>query len=324
MKKVLIIGGFVVIILISSLLIINNKPNKKLEEQPNEEKPNEILEKYEFNFDDYVLTESDRIYLDESYELYKSVVDSILKGEKIKEVENILDYQKIFNILNNRCPFFYLVKDMTYNEKDKTINIVYKNDTEKHLKLISDFKNMVKQIMEYNIKYGDSNTDIAMSLYKYTSTSINYDSIKYNSVYPALMNKKGNDINYALTYQYLLLQAGIESYIVHGTTLALQKHFWVMVKLGGNYYHMDPYLEKTETAGYGLYYFGMNDEKRLESVNNEFNKEVGEWEVRHLPQCSSEVFNDFRNKILWTNDRKNNRLELINNDTGTSYWNKID
>lgn len=318
MKKILVIFITLITVLFISLLMLNNNYDV-----PVEEPPVQVLEEYNFIFNNYALLENDIKYLGESHEIYKEIVDSILKGEEKKQVENILEYQKIFNILNIRCPFFYLVEDMTYNEKDNTINIIYKNDIDIHLKLINEFKNMVKEIMEYNIKYNDSDIDIAMSLYKYISTSINYDSKSDNSIYYSIMSKKGSDINYASVYQYLLLQANIDSYMIYGTTLALQEHNWLIVKLNDNYYHMDPFFEKNETAGYGLYYFGMNDQRRLESVNNEFNKNIGEWEDSNLKECNSKIFDDFKNKILWSNDRKNNRIELINNNTGTSYFNKI-
>lgn len=58
-----------------------------------------------------------------------------------------------------------------------------------------------------------------------------------DTVYGALVKKKALCEGYAKAFSYLCCLAGIENVIVTGETYV--KHMWNMVKLGGNWYHVD-------------------------------------------------------------------------------------
>lgn len=65
-----------------------------------------------------------------------------------------------------------------------------------------------------------------------------------DTIYGTLVRKKALCEGYAKTFSYLCNLAGIENTIVTGKTYVA--HMWNMVKLGGNWYHVDVTWDKSE------------------------------------------------------------------------------
>lgn len=72
-----------------------------------------------------------------------------------------------------------------------------------------------------------------------------------DTIYGALVNKKALCEGYAKAFSYLCNLAGIENAIVTGETSV--PHMWNMVKLGGNWYHVDVTWDNPDDALHETY-----------------------------------------------------------------------
>ena len=85
-----------------------------------------------------------------------------------------------------------------------------------------------------------------------------------NTVYGALVAGQAQCEGYALAYEYLCRKAGIECFTVTGTSPGGNAHAWNMVKLDGQWYHVDctwddPILTPEDREFIRYYYFLVND-----------------------------------------------------------------
>jgi hypothetical protein len=104
--------------------------------------------------------------------------------------------------------------------------------------------------------------DVALRIYELLAEEMDYDSIALErqerweaelrrlkqvetvpddlrSIYGALVQKKSVCAGYAVAYQYLLQKLGIECLYVRGNCTSGGAHAWNIVKLEGQYYHVD-------------------------------------------------------------------------------------
>ena len=106
-----------------------------------------------------------------------------------------------------------------------------------------------------------------------------------------MTTKTGICCELAKTYSYLLLQLGVEA-----TTVTGDKHEWSLIKIGENYYHVDPTWVLEDW--YALKYFLMTDEQRHDQ--GRFDKEkfvyVGEYFPEEIPDYSA---NDDSFRPMW-------------------------
>lgn len=77
------------------------------------------------------------------------------------------------------------------------------------------------------------------------------EDIYGNTIYGALVRKKALCEGYAKSFSYLCNKAGIENIIVTGSTDTA--HMWNMVKIDGNWYHIDVTWDKPEGSLAELY-----------------------------------------------------------------------
>lgn len=77
------------------------------------------------------------------------------------------------------------------------------------------------------------------------------EDIYGNTIYGALVKKKALCEGYAKSFSYLCNKAGIENIIVTGSTDTA--HMWNMVKIDGNWYHIDVTWDKPEGSLAELY-----------------------------------------------------------------------
>lgn len=116
------------------------------------------------------------------------------------------------------------------------------------------------------------------------------------TAYGALVNGHGVCQGYAEAMRLLCHQAGIDSLLVTGRVLARgqwQNHTWNMVKIGGNYYHLDAAWDDPLVKGSGkphYTYFMLNDKELIRDHH---------WDRTAYPACTADTYNYFVvNKLL--------------------------
>ncbi len=127
------------------------------------------------------------------------------------------------------------------------------------------------------VKDMDTEYEKALALYDMLQTYIEYaydsldpqitsseDMMAY-SAYGAIVNGKAVCEGYAEAYQYLLQRLGIECYIVTGDSINGGAHEWNLIKIDGNYYHIDLTWDDADVLGKLWHnYFNITTQRILE------------------------------------------------------------
>ena len=132
----------------------------------------------------------------------------------------------------------------------------------------------VKEFVENNIDFNDSNLEKVSKIYNYISNNVKYNKnigdIKY-SAYSAYENKSAICQGYSTLLYKMLKEADIENVrIIRSST-----HSWNIVKIGDMYYHLDATWEATtkKKGDYNYFLKGSNEIKKLNShrIYSEYN-----------------------------------------------------
>lgn len=145
-------------------------------------------------------------------------------NENNEEVVIVDNYNKLSSVFKNNIKNFKIV--------DNNVNLVYKKANEiLHLIIKPDMSDLEKEIAIHD--YVVKNT-----VYDYKNYLNNTIPPESYSVYGVLMKGIGVCDGYAKTMDLLLNMAGIETYIIGGKGLG-EPHAWNIVKIDGEYYHLD-------------------------------------------------------------------------------------
>ena len=118
---------------------------------------------------------------------------------------------------------------------DITINVVYLNTIAEDEYVFREVEQKARNLFNF----GDDRHDKLKKLTDYIATNVVYDHSKtYYSAYDALRRGTATCQGYALLTHLFLEEAGLENIIISGT-LDNEKHGWNLVKVGGNWYHLD-------------------------------------------------------------------------------------
>ena len=151
-----------------------------------------------------------------------------------------------------------------------TGKIHYNMPVEDFLKRESDFEVLITDILNSTIEKDDTEYERALKLYLYVAKNYVYDyslienlSNDENYVFACFKEKKGQCVNFASVYAYLLLQAGIDavSYRIYEDLC----HAWTYAVIDGKGYHIDTTwaLQADGIEGVYLDYFMMSDKERI-------------------------------------------------------------
>ena len=150
------------------------------------------------------------------------------------------------------------------------------------------------------------------ALHDYIINHARYDELNFrNNTVPAesytpygiLIKGAGVCAGYAYTMKYLCDKAGIDCIVVSGKAEG-GDHAWNIVKIGGEYYHVD--LTWDDPAGKDLlryYYFNLNDE--MMAVNHR-------WDNKLYPKCIATEYNYYQKNNLWVADMEECRERIEN------------
>lgn len=169
-----------------------------------------------------------------------------------------------------------------------TGKIHYNMPVEDFLKRESDFEVLITDILNSTIEKDDTEYERALKLYLYVAKNYVYDyslienlSNDENYVFACFKEKKGQCVNFASVYAYLLLQAGIDavSYRIYEDLC----HAWTYAVIDGKGYHIDTTwaLQADGIEGVYLDYFMMSDKERFADGCT-----LTDPNVTLLPECS--------------------------------------
>ncbi len=132
---------------------------------------------------------------------------------------------------------------------------------EEYMNKLNEFKDLTAGILNETCKAGYSDTEKALALYQYFVNNYKYDmNIKSHYSYGLLTEGTGICQDIAGAYAFLLNQAGVEAFICTGMAENGYSHEWVIARLEGKYYHIDPTFGLDHPDS--LCYFGMTDDQR--------------------------------------------------------------
>lgn len=194
----------------------------------------------------------------EEREIYDSLVQAIgNEEESVPMLDDGAVYTKILNLIGVEQMGFSNVAERKVGQFDTEsqhfpVEFTYRFTCEEMSNMNRAAEAAANEIIE--------GIDPAASVYEklkyfhdYLVVNCESDSedIYGNTIYGALVKKKALCEGYAKSFSYLCNKAGIENIIVTGSTDTA--HMWNMVKIDGNWYHIDVTWDKPEGSLAELY-----------------------------------------------------------------------
>ena len=229
------------------------------------------------------------VYGKDKCDAWSGLIDAVMEGKDTFSCVDKHTYLWMMNEFPDRyLPVLHKIVKTPDNYLDIEVNgtapIEYKVSKEEAARMIAEFRQLVEDIINEAVKPEYNDFEKALALYNYFATTYVYDydaarlvesepsKANYTCSYRLFTEKTGICSELAKAYSYLLMQLGVDA-----TTVTEGKHEWSLIKLGGNYYHVDPTWVINDW--YGLSYFLMTDEQR--NVQGGYNKSkfvyVGEY-----------------------------------------------
>ena len=139
---------------------------------------------------------------------------------------------------------------------------------------------------------GRSEYSRALWLHDWLIYNANYDtSYTYYYANGVLLEGVGVCQSYALAYDLLLHEIGIESVYLSGTANGVS-HAWNLVRLDGSWYHVDCTWDDPIGGGYEKHsYFGLTDEQM--ALDHSWARERGV-----MPECTSDELAGLRRNLM--------------------------
>ena len=232
-------------------------------------------EPFEFNPHVYSGKIAERIPQDR-WDAFDNLCDALRKGENTFECPNQKAYEwatdaavlcnlfpaagaKIEGVSDDGSPAF----------ENGVGKIHYNMPVEDFIKREADFEALITDILNSTIEKDDTEYEKALKLYLYVANNYVYDTSLIekldddNYVYVCFIEKRGQCVNFASIYAYLLLQAGVDA--VSYSIFEELCHSWTYVVINGKGYHIDTTwaLKADGIDGIYLDYFMMSDKERI-------------------------------------------------------------
>lgn len=222
-----------------------------------------------------------------------------MSEESIRKVVNAFTYDnpQVF-WLENLFGYAYAGDDTIV----EFYSVLSADDCKEYIELFTQKVNEIiagagKGMSEYDRERYVHDTVLNYCEYKNGVTGSN-DGWQYFSAYGTLIDGQAVCEGYAKSMQILLSRLGIECYTISGNADNVG-HMWNIVKLGGEWYHLDPTWDDTDgTVNYE--YFNVNTEmiSKNHNINDSINiTESDDGEKQNtkynffMPMCSSMAMN---------------------------------
>ena len=203
----------------------------------------------------FTTDESNSYLSPSSVRAYETLCDAVINGKSEANFNTTLinDVNRLFY---SDFPLSCLVSKMDLKSDNTGVSIVYKNNTDEHLRLVSEFSAKVNEILS-ECGFGKVNNNVlVLNLYSYITknTEINNQS---NNTYDVIVNSTGYSSSFAGAFAYLLNQAGVKASVVKSTNddgIA----FMAETDFKGMNYIFNPYFEANDNKGEALRYFALD------------------------------------------------------------------
>ncbi|MHB1392109.1 MAG: transglutaminase domain-containing protein [Clostridia bacterium] len=198
------------------------------------------------------------------------------------------------------------------------LKLQYRYPKEKVISMRVDTDSKVNDIIKNIIKPGMSDYEKVLAIHDHVVKNSRYDRLnaeadtvptEEHEAYGVLVKGIGVCDSYAKAVKLLLEKAGVQSLIVEGSKVgdAEQRlggvdHAWNIVKLDGEYYHVDAtwddVSEERDSTELVYHHFNLNDEEM---------QKTHIWDKSKYPPCTGTKYNYFEyNKLV-----ANNRAEAL-------------
>ncbi len=203
---------------------------------------------------------------------------------------------------------------VTANDIVQTVKPVYTTDAETRARLQKEIEDTLAPFIA-EVTEGMEDYEVALKIYERVIKMLDYDTIELErqqrsgsykidvmdnlrNIYGAIVRHKAVCAGYAKAFQYLLQMFGIETLYVCGDCFIGGLHAWNIVKLEGEYYHVDVTwgdYSNTDPArsskGMSYAYFAITDEQIKNSRSIEAEPAP--------PRCTAEDCNYFVRQNLY-------------------------
>lgn len=186
---------------------------------------------------------------------YETLCEAVINGSSsaLFNTSLIDDVNRLFY---SDFPLSYLVNRLEINSDNSGVNIIYDNDTEKHLEAVAVFRERLGSILS-ECGYGKVNNNVLiLNLYSYITKNTVLTS-KSSYSYDVIVNSLGYSFSLAGAFSYLLNQAGIKASVVHSTN-ENGICYMVETEFKGDKYIFNPFFEADENEGKALCYFALD------------------------------------------------------------------
>lgn len=180
------------------------------------------------------------------------------------------DYLAVYQqIYNDEINMFFIDPKIQYSIQSSTKTVasavlIYKHGTSEIARMESAIEEEVNRVLD-GITADMSQYDIVKYFHDYICENVVYDdeADNCNNIYGAFVNKRALCQGMAKAFSYLCGKVGIETLTITGDADGVA-HMWNMVKIGGEWYHIDPTYDNAESPTYGRYvrydYFCLDDD----------------------------------------------------------------
>lgn len=154
-----------------------------------------------------------------------------------------------------------------YDEETQTVSLAYKFDEEEHLDQIDRFMDAANEFLSAT-STEQTGVQLARNIYHELCTRVTYDDsalldLSKKEPHYAYMNHSGVCITFAVVYNQLLTQVGIETTLASCDYLPTIGHAWSIVAMDGELYFCDPTFELNYEGGNSYHYFGLSYADRI-------------------------------------------------------------
>lgn len=258
----------------------------------------------------------------EALDNYESTVTLTVKNQDKDLInENVFDKALESNPLGGAGYKCHInIEPLGSSKTTVKFEFIYPEPREELLKKAEEVRAKVKSIVASEVKPGMKDYEKEKVLHDYIVNNCKYDERYFTdnmpdesySAYGLFSNGVAVCQGYAVAMNLLLEEAGIESMLITGEgyyeeTGETMSHAWNLVKIGGEYYHLDPTWndpvmeDGSDVIGYS--YFNLTDEQI--EVNHR-------WDKTQFPPCNATEF-AFNNLNFVEKDSYGNDIKVVQN-----------
>lgn len=232
--------------------------------------------------------------------IYDSIISSVSRKSAYVDLSDrdditTQDYCDVYELVyNDENSIFYLDTKMQYSivtttQRLKSATIFYKYNSSETERMQNEIDAEVNNILS-KVSSDMSQYDIVKLFYDYLAENVVYDedAPHHSDIYGVFVDKRAICGGYSKAFSYLCDQVGIETLTITGDADGTP-HMWNMIKLGGEWYHIDITYAVTDSklGSYVRYdYFCITDEV----INRSRNVYA---QTYSYPEAKSERFNYF-------------------------------